>query len=161
MAALTDARNAIWDAVDNWSGLQSGGSSVFKRTYRFDGDDSPEISPHPDQLPALAVEYADSTVFEAKNRTWEYDAGFRFLFWTTSWNLVNCELYELELIKALFQSSANGTAYIVAATGFLPQNRFEIERTRVKISSPKGGQEVKAMETRIKFRLRVRFNALG
>ncbi len=155
MPALTDARLAIWDAVENWAGLQSGGVSVFKRLYKFDGDDSPEISPHPDQLPALLVDRPDDGVSEEKNRIWEWNAGFKFLMWTTSWNLANPELYEIELIKALFQSAANGTPYIVAATGFLPQNNFSIKHTRVKID------DTKVIEMEMLFRLRVRFNALG
>ncbi len=156
MPALTDARLAIWDAVKNWPALQSSGVSVFKRFYEFKGDDSPEVDPHPDQLPALLVDRTPGgSVEQVKNRVWQYSVGFMFLTWTTSWNLANPELYEIELIKALFQSKANGVPYIQDATGFLPHNDFGVKHTRVKID------DTKIIEMEMQFRLRVRFDALG
>lgn len=158
MPALTDARNAVWDAIENWSELKSDGNSVFKRRYKLNGDDAAEVGPRYEHLPALMLEYDNSPITQVLNKRHQVDASFLLRMWTADWNLENAELYELEIIKALFQSKSNGTTYIEVATNFAPQNTFTLEHERITVEADDENSR-KAIETRIRFKLRVRFQA--
>lgn len=153
----TDARNACWDAVLNWSALQEGGESVFKRKYKFDDDDSPEVNPVANQLPAIALfpSPGDSLANDVKNRLHEFEYRLSWMVFTKTWNLTTHDTYWQQIMKAMFQSVSDvtpGVTYIKAATGFDPRETFQISTDRIMLD------KTKALLTTIGFTLRVRFD---
>lgn len=150
----TSARDSCWDAVLNWSALQEGGKSIFKRKYRFNDDASPEVSPVASQLPAIALfpTPGDSVAQDQLNRVHQFDYKLTFMVFSETWNLETHDDYWQQIMKALFQSAANGTPYVKAATGFDPRETFSIGVEQIML------KETKALLTTINFTLRVRFD---
>lgn len=155
---LTTARESVWDAIENWSGLQdAGGNSVFQRMYKFDEDDSPEVNPRPGagELPAIAVFPDPGMTVQVKNRDYEHGYRLLALIFTETWNLTTSDLYWEQLIKALWQSAAGGVPYVKAAVGLYPKNDVTIDVDRIKLDGKK------ALLTTVGFTLPVRFDPQG
>ena len=150
----TAARDACWDAVLNWSALQAGGMSIFKRKYRFSDDDSPEVNPTKEQLPAIALfpTPGESLANDVLNRVHQFDYKLTFMVFSETWNLETHDDYWQQIIKALFQSALADVPYVKAATGFYPREAFAIGVERIKL------KETKALLTTISFMLRIRFD---
>ena len=155
MPILTDARNSLWDAIDNWPAF----SGVFKRKYKFNGDDSPELNPNADQLPAIAI-YPDPGVSRmVLNRAHQHDYRLLILVFTATWNLTKPDEYWQEIVKAAWQSAGDvGTPYVKLATGFYPQNDFTVDYDRIMLA---GNPPKKATLTTIGLSLQVRFDPQG
>lgn len=158
----TDARNSCWDAVLNWPALQVSGVSVFKRKYKFDDDESPEVNPTVEQLPAIALfpTPGDSVAADVLNRVHQFDYRLTFMLFTKTWNLTTHDTYWQAVMKALFQSADSatpGVPYVKAATGFDPRETFKISTYRIMLSGA-AGVKTKALLSMIGFTLRVRFD---
>lgn len=152
MAVLQDAYDSLWDAIDNWAYF----SGVFKRTYRFDGDDSPEINPKQAQLPALAIYPDPGTSRMALNRAHEHKFQLLLMIFTPTWNLENPFTYWQEIHKAAWQSDGGGgVPYVKNVTGFYPENDSQVDFDRIILD---GG---KATLTTLRLTLKVRFNPQG
>jgi hypothetical protein len=146
---LTDARNALWDAIDNWPSF----ADVFKRSYKFDGDDSPEINPVLAQCPAIAVYPDPGTSKEVLNKIYEHSYHLLILLFTPTWSLTLPDQLWQELIKAAWKSDGgSGVPYVKAATGFYPENNFTVEQDRIFL------KDGKATLTTLRLTLKVRFN---
>lgn len=158
----TDARNSCWDAVLNWPALKVGGESIFRRKYRFDDDESPEVNPTVEQLPALALfpTPGDSVAQDVLNRVHQFDYRLTFILFTSTWNLETHDTYWQSVMRALFQSADSatpGVPYVKAATGFDPREAFQIATDKIMLTST-AGAKTKALLSTISFTLRVRFD---
>lgn len=153
---LKSARNAVWDAVDNWSAFDG----VFNQTYRFDEDaevdpenPQPLVNPTPDEIPALAIYPDPSNGKMVTNKQHEIPYKLIALMWTNTWYLDTSDYYSIEFYKSLWQSDGGtGTPYVKAVTKFWPMNEFSISQRRIWVD------ETKATLTRIGVTLRVRFD---
>ena len=152
MPILTDARNALWSAIEDWLPL----SGVFKRYYKFDGDDSPELNPTADQLPAIAI-YPDPGVSVMKlNRAHQHNYKLLVLLFTATWNLETPDTYWEEIVKAAWQSGGGGPApYVKLTTGFYPETEISVDQDRILLDG------VKATLTTIGLTLTVRYDPQG
>lgn len=160
MPILTDARNALWDAIENWPALQSGGSPIWKRSFKFDGDDSPEINPNASQLPAIAIYPEPGFAKMVLNKVQEQNYKLIVMLFTSTWNLSDPDTYWEEIVKAAWQSDGGGgTPYIKLATGFHPKTEITVDQHRIKVDPE--GKPTKATLTLIGLTLQVRFNPQG
>lgn len=152
MSKLQNAYNSLWDAIDNWPYFDG----VFKRTYRFNDDDSPEINPKIVQLPALAIFPDPAASKMVLNKSYEHGFKLVLMYFTPTWNLQNPLTYWEELHKAAWQSDGGGgTPYVKNVTGYYPENETQFDLDRIMLD---GG---KAILSALRMTLRVRFNPQG
>lgn len=122
---LSDARASVWDAILNWEELDG----VFKRKYRHDedgGDDSPEVNPHPSQLPAIRIVSDSSPVAAVLNRMSEVQYKLNIWIYTANWYLPTPEGYLMEILASLFRANGAGQDYVKDETGFHPISDYQI-----------------------------------
>lgn len=149
---LTTARNSLWDAIENWPALEG----VFKRQYKFDGDDSPEVNPNASQLPAIMIYPDPGFARMVLNRAHEQDYKLLVMTFTSTWNLIKPDEYWQEIVKAAWKSDGDtGTPYVKLATGFYPRNNFTVDFDRITLDGRK------ATLTTIGLTLQVRFDPQG
>lgn len=153
-ARQTDARNAVWTAINNWSALQFSGTSLFRRFYQFDGDDQPELNPTKDELPAIAIWPDPSRGDMVLNKTTEHPYPLAIMFWTATWKLDTAETYVEGILDALWQSihPDQTVAEVKRVTGFWPMNEFRVDYYRTKLKN------TKAILTILRVTLRLRFD---
>lgn len=120
---LTDARNAVWDAIDNWPALQG----IFEKKVRNEGElemldldqDIPEIT----DLPVIAIWPPQDSArwFQFQNQLITIPLEIRV--WTDGWNSATSEQVFWDLRDAIHQSHPDGVAlpYIKAATCYQPK----------------------------------------
>ncbi len=158
---FTGARLAVWQALDNFSGLQAGGISVFNRTYRFDVEMAlmNEISPAFSDLPALALLPISVTPEWWTSQMQQWPLVLELTLWTRDWRLDLAEQLIEQVGYALFQSqNAQGVPFIKAATGYYPRQLGPITFTPTRTG---GERKTKAVQTRMTLGLRLAVDPLA
>lgn len=115
-AYLTQMRQALWNAIDNYTHLEG----VFKRQYRAEGKEAlkmADLVPGMKDMPAIGIQPSSG------NNPWDTNSMTRLSYvcevwiWTPHWDLLMGEkLIEL-LIRAFHQATPAGTTqpYVDAA----------------------------------------------
>jgi hypothetical protein len=101
---LTQARNGLWDAIDNWSPL----AGTFKRKYRFDkpGDVPNGMPlPAPAECPAIAIFPLPSTDGWDTNQSRSTYYNLNVSLFTYHLVLPQAEALWVEVARALFTSA--------------------------------------------------------
>lgn len=127
MSILTDARNALWDAIDNWPGLESESTTTgraFQQTFRFndDSDLGSAIQPALGDLPAVAILPVSSAPEWFTHELQQWPLLFEFRLWTADWSLPEAEALLEATIRAIYQAGEiPGVSYVKATTGYHPR----------------------------------------
>ncbi|CAB4177903.1 hypothetical protein UFOVP1004_37 [uncultured Caudovirales phage] len=122
MPAITQARQAVWDAIDNWPALQG----AFRRKVRFEPSQSGQqfMSPAVD-TPALgdfpSISISPSAIVPAwiGNQVQFHPLSLTVQILTAGWDSVpKSEELWTEVINAVYHAApAGGDTYIGTATG--------------------------------------------
>ena len=124
MPSITNARNALWDAIDHWPDLRQDGRSVFKRMIRHDDDEGLLMSAQDAALGDLpAIEIAPARL----EPDWYLNRCMEFPF-ILDVKLLGLRLSVLEdLVEKVWQacyqaapSESPTVSYVRAATGYYP-----------------------------------------
>lgn len=114
MPILTSARQAVWEAIDNWDELKDS----IRRKYRFEDNSAvqKDLNPTIGDLPALAI-YPSPTPLEwVTNQQHRVGYTLGFQLWTKHWNLLEGEDLWEKIVRGIYQSrpSANERPYVDA-----------------------------------------------
>lgn len=132
MALLTNARRAIWSAIDNWPDL----AGAFNLKLRFDsvGADQDDgalsggmltdtLEPSLSDLPAISV--IPTTVDPSwwTHEMMTFLASYQVVIWTRDWYLPDAEDLIEKTWKAIWQAAASDSSagYVKVATGYHPK----------------------------------------
>ena len=102
MPMLTDAREALWQAIDTWPALED----AFARKYKFDdrpGQVAGQPSPTIGDLPALAISLDAVGTEWTLHQSQQVRAKFKATIWTREWDVRPIEGFWEELVKAIYQ----------------------------------------------------------
>lgn len=161
-AKTTDARAAIWDAIENYAALNPSGASVFKRKIKHEGQtgglDS-IIQSGLGDLPSIEIVPSTQDYQPQTNRMTEfpYNVEVRLL----GLYLDKLETYAQDIVKAVYQQGAPATptvSYVKAATGYHPQ--------AVRVATPQivplgRGKAPKAWGMVMTFSLKFQYDPFG
>lgn len=123
----TDARLAVWAAINNWSELNPGGASVFKRKLTHADDVGllmSDIPPGVGDMLAIEVLPVRTTPSWLVHRMQE--ASYMLTVQIAGLKLPTLEATVEKLIRGLYQAAADSNApaqtYIKVATGYNPHS---------------------------------------
>lgn len=122
-ALLTQARLAVWAAIENWdwpAGFE------WQRLFKSDADTEELLlreKPALDELPALAVDWQPFTTEDVLNILQKIPAVIRLRAWLPAGSLGLAETISQELLMAVCRSTPEGgtVSYVRAAIGHLPR----------------------------------------
>jgi hypothetical protein len=141
-AAATDARLAIWSAINNWPDLNPLGVSVFARKVTHDDD----VALIPSNQTSGIGDLTAVEVFPVnENPDWQTHK-MQHVPYTVVVRIVTTKLATIEdliqkTIKGLYQSGTTATvSYVKAATGYHPQS------TRTTISRVSLGEKARKIK---------------
>lgn len=130
---LTLARNAIWDAIDNWSELDG----TFTKKFRFrQGDKSLNRTVGFGDLNAIAIwpdQFDEDYAFSIETK---WPITYRISVWTRDWELDMPEDIAWKISRALWRSKPEGDAltYLLRACGGLTPQLGVTTFRRIKMS---------------------------
>lgn len=161
-AKTTDARAAIWDAIENYSALNPSGVCVFKRKIKHEsatGMLDSIIQSSLGDLPSIEIVPSQQDYQLLTNRMAEfpYNVEVRLL----GLYLDKLETYAQDIVKAVYQQGSVLTptvSYVKAATGYHPQS--------VRVATPQivalgRGKAPRAWGMVITFYLRFQYDPFG
>ena len=162
-AKTTDARTAMWNAIETYSALNPGGASVFKRKFKHEtgegGTLQTIIQSGIGDLPSIEI-------MPGRNDfKWQTQRMADFPY-NVDVRLIHTKLYLLEqyaqdIIKAAWQQGAtdSGVSYVKAATGYHPQTVSASVPTLAKIGDRTLGTKAWAMT--LTFALQFQYDPFG
>lgn len=139
MAILTDARLAVWDAIDNWGPLQG----RFRQKMRFAPSVAGKLTQEADEpsgvdFPAISIAPSAINPVWLGNQIQFRPLSLTVTIWTRGWNSVgeSEELWE-GVIDAIYKCKLpdNSDTYIGAATNAGPYGFGNSRWTRVKFAN--------------------------
>lgn len=157
MAVLTDARNAVWQAIDNWPALLG----VFKQSFRHEVEMMlQEMEPSISDFPCIAVTPAEVVPSWFTNQAQQWPYTLNVAIWTPDWILAPAEQLIEDVVSAIYKASATvgGPTYIKAATGFHPERLGPMTLQPMKLNDSDDGDGTKAIRTSIAITLRINRN---
>lgn len=159
MAALTDARRAVWKAIDNWPDLQN----VFAQRLDFENDQSMhEDQPEPSisDVPAIAIVPVSNTPQWFHHRQQHWILALDITIWTPGWILETAEDLLEKLLDAFWRSKPGdtGPTYLEPYQPFQTMGNASFDPARLS-DSEGGGTQV--MITRTQLALSIRKDPFG
>lgn len=159
---LTDARQAMWQAIRNWPATRS----AFKRQFDFDSESAAVVSPKPSPSDFPLISIFPTSV---DPRWWVYSAqewtyALKVEIWVKDWILTPAEQLVRAVVAAVFRSStnpndANVAPYVEAQIGRLPVfGPLSFERTFVEQDGD--DEPIKAILAELTFLLKIERNPL-
>ena len=125
MAVLTDARNAVWNAIDNWTALQN----TFRQKIRFERSAGSKLmlantdEPTGVDFPAIAVAPSVVNPIWLGNQVQFRPLSLTISIWTAGWDSLpqNEEIWG-NVLDAIYKCKpvGGGDTYIGAATAHGP-----------------------------------------
>lgn len=148
---LTVARNAFWDAIDNWPAL----TDVFQRKYKSSADFA-ELQlrdPAPHELPAIAVYWGDIAPELKYQRADDWPMSLNLALWLPGDRHTFAETLAEDVFNALYQACPDDStvSYIRAATGFPPKRVSKLTVQGVTLGR---SQLIHALRVDVAFTLR-------
>ena len=118
MPHLTDARRALWEAIDNWPSL-----NILKRKFRMEDTGAmqvEELEPEPTigDLPAIAIVPTVSTSEWVQNQLQDFNYVVDIRIWTRHWSLLQGE----NIIQEIIDAGTAPAGPVHNATGHRMQN---------------------------------------
>ncbi len=155
---LTIARNAVWEAIDNWPALRY----RFQRSYKTD-DDLAELQlrdPAPHELPAVALYWGAFTPDWKNNRMQEWPIVTRATVWVPGDQHTLAERLIEHVFDAIYQAKPTGSTvpYIHAATGYPPRRVSEMSVQTVTLGR---AQQLRALRVDVAFAMRSNKDPFG
>lgn len=148
---LTDARNSLWDAVNNWPAL----TGQFKEKFRVDDSSQSmsDITPSDGQMPTLVIL---GTGIKPDWETNEMQA-WHIVYALTIFTPLDQPLAEQlvwEVIRAVWQSHAEDdpVPYVKRATGYWPEQTGQIQWKTGQVGTSSG---IDAIQATVFFTLRI------
>lgn len=118
MAILTEARLAVWRAIETWSET----AGAFARRVRFDGDApiGKELPFAAVDLPAILIQPVSIIPEWTTNGVQNWPLVLEITIWTADWRLSAAELLVENVLDAIYQAGPDGSSvsYIKQATGY-------------------------------------------
>jgi hypothetical protein len=158
----TDARIAMWNAIENFPALNPGGKSVFTRKFKHEDGEGGTlqtiIQSAIGDMPSIEIMPGKQ---DFKWRT-QRMADFPY---SVDVRLIHTRLYRLEqyaqdIIKAVFtQGPGTGVPYVKSATGYNPQAVSVSVPTLARIGDR--SQAVKAWAMTVTFQLQFQYDPFG
>lgn len=161
---LTNARNLLWNAIDNWEPLQAGGQQDVLHKFKFNegGEMTPEGSQPTSlsELPAIAIFPSNLEV------TPEYQRGQRLPYtleihmWTRDWVLPRMELLWENVINAAYQSADDGRPpYIKDGLGHHPRVASPLSFTRAHFKGSENSLGPRMLQGKFSMTLFIAFSS--
>ena len=144
MAILTQARLALWQAIDSFPPLNPGGKSVFVRTYRYESTPPNfqiEIGPALTEMPALGVFPSHAIPEWFTSQIQAIPFALNLVTWTPEGDLELAEKLSEQLIYALHQSGP-APGFIKRTTGYYPTAVGPIQFQKTKLGAVRTLQTV-------------------
>jgi len=115
---LTDARAALWNAIDNFDDLQR----TFKAKFKFDSDNTMlrEAEPAYSDLPAIGI-WPTSVIpkwYVNTMQRWPYT--LRMQIWTSGWLLGPAEKVFTQIARAIHRSAPPNTPTVPYTKDVMP-----------------------------------------
>jgi len=162
-AKTTDARTAMWNAIENYTALSPGSVFVFKRRFKHEtgegGTLQTIIQSGLGDMPSIEI------VPGRQEFKWQTQRMADFPY-NVDVRLIHTRLYLLEqyaqdIIKAVWQQAATpgGVPYVKAATGYYPQMVSVSVPTLAKIGDSTQGTKAWAMT--LTFGLQFQYDPFG
>lgn len=159
----TDARLAMWNAIEAYPSLNPGGTSVFKRKFKHEtgegGTLETIIQSGLGDMPSIEIMPGRQDFKWQTNRMADFP-------YTVDVRLIHTRLYRLEqyaqdIIKAVWQQAPAGSTipFVKAATGYYPQQVSVSVPTLAKIGDR--AQAVKAWAMTVTFQLQFQYDPFG
>ena len=163
MPKTTDARRAMWDAIESFPALNPDGSSVFKRKFKHESGDGGTlqtiIQSGIGDLPSIEILPGRQDFKFQTQRMADFP-------YTLDVRLIHTRLYRLEqyaqdLIKAVWQQCPENSSvpFIKSATGYYPQSVAVSVPTLAKIGQH--NQALKAWAITVTFQLQFQYDPFG
>lgn len=158
MAALTDARNAVWDAIDNAAAL----ADVFAQKFKLNDEmflwnrREPSIS----DLPAIMITPRQIDPQWVLNVAQEYPYLLVVTIWTADFYLPQAEDLAEKVWKAIYQTGPSATvSYVQAATGYRNKGGIPVTFEPMFLGDNGEGQNrIAVIKTELSVLLRLRQN---
>jgi hypothetical protein len=143
MAILTDARNGIWNAIENWAPL----SGVFRRKFKFEkAGDVPAglVLPMPGDCPAISIFPIASPDGWQTNQTRKTMYTLQVSIFTANLTLPAGEALWEEVVRGIYQSRPGPTQdFYWAASGKVATFTIpQIVPVPVKAGDGEGGPDL-------------------
>ena len=159
----TDARTALWNAIEACPALNPGGESVFKRKFKHEtgegGTLQTIIGTAIGDMPSIEVMPGrqDFKWQTQRMADFPYNVDVR----RVGTRLYRLEQYAQDIIKAAWQQAATegGVPYVKVATGYHPQAVSVSVPTLAKIGDR--AQAVKAWAMTVTFQLQFQYDPFG
>lgn len=165
MPLLTDARQSVWTAIDNWPPLADASTStgrVFNATYRFDDEMAllSEIAPSLSDLPALVILPLSAVPAWYTNEMQVWPLLLEITLFTQDWNLGQAEDLIERVCDAIYQShpAESSVPYVKSATGYYPQRLGPIAFHPTRVGKD---QKLKVIQTKLTIALRLQKDPFG
>jgi len=137
---LTEIRQAMWNAIDNYSHL----STSFEQKYKFDGEtsliDPDSFTPELGACPAIGIWPNGGGFPWFTNTEQKASCQFDIIIWTPGWELASTsnkpERLLMQVLSALWMSGPSSEddenqSYLKQASCFFPKNvGFKIDRAK-------------------------------
>lgn len=161
MAILTDARNAVWSAIDNYASL----NGAFNQKFRYDKEQSTweNIEPSISDLSAIAIVPINMSPEWWTNRMQNWPYVLDVTLWTKNWHLEPAEELIEKVILAMYRATPSGSSvpYIKKATGYHPTKHGPATFQASRLTDAKNGQGTKVIITRMQVSLRIHRDPFG
>jgi hypothetical protein len=151
MALLTDARNGLWQAIDNWPALKLNAgdakATVFRKTFRFDSDAPHQrmVMPSLSEMPCLAIRSVQVDPQWINNRQQGWPIAYLLTMWTAHWVLAQPEGLFEDVMNALYRSvNGSNVEYVRAATGYPVMSYGDVSFEPIEMGEQNG---IKAIRT--------------
>lgn len=155
---LTLAREACWDAIDNFPALNPLGSSVFRKKLRFDSDDltPADLLPAVTELPCICVVPFGMPTEWDTNRMMEWGLTLNLQIFT-GLNLATSEQLVFDTLKAIYKAAPDGSSvsYVkngTTGTGHHAKKIGQIRWSREQVGT---GSGITALLAQIQIALRL------
>lgn len=157
MAVLTEARRAVWQAIDNWPAL----SNAFAQKVRYDRELSmlDNVEPSISDLPAIAIAPVSNVPDWFLNRVQHWVYLLDLTIWTPDWVLEPAEDLLEKTMDALYRSrpnAASGPTYLETYLPFKTLGTASIQA--INLTESEGPQ---VMKTTITISLSIRKAPFG
>lgn len=151
MAMLTNARRAVWQAIDESPLLVDS----FVRKYKLDGDDdlTDEVEPASHSvMPAIALMPTNADGNWLVNTMMRFGHNIEVRIWTPRWHLDTAEDLVERVWKSIYGAAAVGatSTFVEAATGS-PAKSLGVTFELVRVGE---NRKVKAVLTRLRVQVR-------
>lgn len=137
MGIITQARLAIWQAIDNYPPLNPGGISLFKHTYRYDSTPANfliEVGPALSEMPVLGMFPSHAVPEWWTNQIQAIPFAVNLVAWTPEADLELAERIPELLIYALHQSGPE-PGFVKRTTGYYPTACGPVQFQKTKLGA--------------------------